>query len=224
MNLYADGVAAGPIPFEIDETGLGLWTLGPLLGGERRCRVPRRRVARRQRPRPTSSSRWRDPATGLPRPAFEDDNLRPPSPATLVSAAPALLGLRCSVARPAEALGRIGDSGPLGDPGRRARRRHRPPLPRPRRPTAPSAAAFGGADHLLWPARYRPPDHPRIRAQAELTWRRDRAVLRGPRRAATSRPVRGRRPCWHSAHVWSATDPGPPRGRATRRFGGSRAT
>lgn len=202
MNLYADGVTGGPIPFEIDETGLGLWTLvrgWEATGDDGYLRDVWPAVAAAA----DFLTRWRDPATGLPRPAFEDDNLRPVRPASLVSSAPALLGLRAAAVA-ASAIGADAD-------GRRWSARaaeldaaidsHAVD------PEEPQAfGARGGADYLLWPLAFRPYDHPRMQAQAELTWRRvapSFGAPHGPRR----RDQYEAKALLALAHVWRETRP-----------------
>lgn len=79
MNYYGDGLVGGNIRWEIDNTGLAVWGLIDhtryLEGAER--------LAWMNEIWPTISSasdllaRWRDPATGLHAPAFEDDNHHP---------------------------------------------------------------------------------------------------------------------------------------------------
>jgi hypothetical protein len=203
MNLYADGVAGGPIPFEIDETGLGLWTLVRYWehsgDGDYLAEVwPAVSAAA------DFLTRWRDPSTGLPRPAFEDDNLRPPRPATLVSAAPALLGLR-QAALAAQATGRGGQASrwtARADELDTAIDRHASDPDDPR-----AFGSRGGADYLLWPVRFRPSEHPRIRAQAELTWHRVAPSFDAPV-GARRRDQYEAKALLALAHTWAEADPG----------------
>ncbi len=102
MNYYADpdeAVPGGPFSFEIDETGLGVWTLwdhaGYLVDASARrtylaavCPAIERAAA--------TLAACRDPATGLACPASEDDNLELTQ--GLQSAETALLGLRSAIA------------------------------------------------------------------------------------------------------------------------------
>jgi hypothetical protein len=103
-NLYADGVDGGSIPYEIDETGLGIWTLWRhyaltgdktyLLNAEGGSvyeaiqRAAHYLVA-------DSPVGCRDPQTGLQCAASEEDN--PQSTQTLKGAEAAWLGLRTAV-------------------------------------------------------------------------------------------------------------------------------
>lgn len=77
MNNYADGMPGGNIRWEIDNTGLALWSLVEharyLEGDARRAHEDAifEAVARGA----DLLARWRDPATGLHAPTSEDDNV-----------------------------------------------------------------------------------------------------------------------------------------------------
>ena len=79
MNYYADGLVGGNIRWEIDNTGLALWGLIDHL----RYLEGQDKADWRTEIWPTVErgadllARWRDPATGLHAPAFEDDNHLP---------------------------------------------------------------------------------------------------------------------------------------------------
>lgn len=165
MNMYADGGTGGPIPYEIDETGLGLWTL------VRHYEVTGDKDYLRDlwpaiRGTADFLTHWRT-EDGLPKPAHEDDNIDKPDPPTLVSSAPVLAGLRYAVIA-AEALGEDEYQKTWqarADELDAAIEKHY------RHPDEPLAyGQGGGADYLIWPLRYKPANHPRIQKQVELRW------------------------------------------------------
>jgi len=101
QSYYADGVVAGPVPYEIDSTGLGIWTLwdhytmtgdleylnsGPIYGAIQRAAHYLTDDA------PVGC---RDPATGLQCSAPEEDSASPTR--TLRGAQAAWLGLSAAV-------------------------------------------------------------------------------------------------------------------------------
>lgn len=107
MDVYGDGTPGGPIPYEIDETGFGAWTLWDhygYLGG--RSSAAARAYLRQVFPAIARAANWLsvcvDPQNGLQCPADEDDSYTPSQ--TLHGAGPDLLGLRSAVAA-ARALG-----------------------------------------------------------------------------------------------------------------------
>lgn len=97
MNVYGDGLPGGPIPYEIDETGFGAWTLyqhysylsGSLATAYLEEVFPA--IAR--------AADWlttcKDPVDGLQCEASEDDSVTPSQ--TLHGAGPDLLGLNSAV-------------------------------------------------------------------------------------------------------------------------------
>lgn len=108
MNMYVTGQPGGPIPWEIDETGYGVWTLA------RQARfVPaRQRLSYLHKvfPAIARGAEWltlcMDPTNGFQCPASEDDNFTPSQ--TLHGALPDLLALRSAV----QAAGELHKSGP----------------------------------------------------------------------------------------------------------------
>jgi hypothetical protein len=108
MNYYGDGVEAGPIPWEIDQTAFAVWTLwdhyrstGGVDGREylREVYPAIRRAA-------DFLAGFRDPATGLHRAAHEDDNVV--HSRTIVGASTVWLALDSAV-RAAHVLGEDAD-------------------------------------------------------------------------------------------------------------------
>jgi hypothetical protein len=76
MNYYADGVEAGPIPWEIDQTAYAVWTLWDhyrVTGATDYLREVYPAIRRTA----DFLVNFRDPDTGLHRRAHEDDNLLP---------------------------------------------------------------------------------------------------------------------------------------------------
>ena len=107
MESYGDGVDGGPIPYEIDETGLGIWALEShaayLPKGQRAAYL------RQVYPAITRAADYlvvcQDPANGLQCEANEDDNITPSQ--TLHGAETVDLGLRSALAAAAS----LGDTG-----------------------------------------------------------------------------------------------------------------
>lgn len=106
MAYYGDGVPGGPIPYEIDETGYGIWTLWDhyRVTDDRSYLLAVYPAIRRAA---NYLCDCRDPATGLHCPAPEDDD--PVLRRTVVGAGPVWLGLDSAVAA-ADALGRFEDA------------------------------------------------------------------------------------------------------------------
>ncbi|HEX2058631.1 MAG TPA: hypothetical protein VHI71_09695 [Actinomycetota bacterium] len=103
QNYYADGVVGGPVPYEIDQTGLGIWTLWDHFAqtGDRPYLTQREEVYEAiQRAAQYLTDICRDPASGLQCAAPERDN---PSPTqTLVGAEAVWLGLGAAANAAAE--------------------------------------------------------------------------------------------------------------------------
>jgi nucleotide-binding universal stress UspA family protein len=107
MTSYGDGIDGGPIPYEIDETGLGIWALAShaayLPNAERTAYL------RAVYPAITRAADYlvicQDPVDGLQCYANEDDNITPSQ--TLHGAETTELGLRSALAA-AAALGDVG--------------------------------------------------------------------------------------------------------------------
>ncbi len=104
MNYYADGVVGGPIPYEIDETGLGIWTLWDYFAatGDDDYLATASVYEAIQRAAQYLTDVCRDPSTGLQCPAPERDNPEPRQ--TLAGAEAVWLGLGAA-ARAARARG-----------------------------------------------------------------------------------------------------------------------
>ena len=200
MASYSDGVDGAPIPWEIDETGLGAWTLfdhyrhlhGAAANKYLAAVYPA--IGRAA----DFLTACQDPTNGLQCIANEDDNYTPSQ--SLHGAAPVELGLRSAIAA-AKASGRSLRPGRrLAAAARRASRRHRRPL-RPRDPPLQAgqpgrqllqrrlrrrrlAAVAGPLQALLGPQNGR---------RGEGGLRGDEEVARGAARASTRR-----RRCWAS--------------------------
>lgn len=106
QNYYADGVVGGPLPYEIDETGLGIWTLWDHYAFAKQRTYLLAVYEEIQRAAHYLSDSpplgCRDPATGLQCPAHEGDD--PEMTQTLVGAQTVWLGLNAAV-RAGRALG-----------------------------------------------------------------------------------------------------------------------
>jgi hypothetical protein len=166
MNYYADGIAGGPIPYEIDETGYGLWTLWhhySVTGDEEYLDAVYPAIERAANYLTTCQ----DPLTGLQCPAPEDDHLVPSQ--TIVGATMVWLGLD-SAARAAREQGQALDvvlyearrnqladaiDEHLWDSDVGAYGTKRAGFPDPA---------------LAWPACFKPPDHPRMSQHLEALY------------------------------------------------------
>ncbi|WP_276260960.1 hypothetical protein [Haloglomus litoreum] len=101
MNHYADGVAGGPIDWEIDETGYGIWTIVDhyeLTGDEDYLEAVWPAIERAA----DFLVEWKDPRNNLQAHASEDDHPEPTQ--SIIGAATVWLGLGSAVTA-AEALG-----------------------------------------------------------------------------------------------------------------------
>jgi hypothetical protein len=103
MNYYADGVAGGPIPYQIDTTGFTVWTMVDhyeVTGDEAYLRAVWPAIRRAA----DYLVDCRDPRNGLQCPNFEDDRPSEPDRQTVNGAIPAWQGLTAA-ARAARVLG-----------------------------------------------------------------------------------------------------------------------
>ena len=103
QNYYADGVVGGPVPYEIDQTGLGIWTLWDHFAqtGDRAYLTQREEVYEAiQRAAQYLTDICRDPATGLQCAAPERNSMSPTQ--TLVGAEAVWLGLGAAAKAAAE--------------------------------------------------------------------------------------------------------------------------
>ncbi|MDQ3955064.1 MAG: hypothetical protein M3285_05905 [Actinomycetota bacterium] len=199
-NYYADGVLGGifphKIPYEIDETGLGMWTLWDhylqtkdtsyLFGVYPEIRLAASYL----------TEACRDLATDLQCVAHEEDNPIPRR--TIVGAQAVWLGLDSAV-RAAAVVGEQEDANRLAW---RARRNELGAAIDEnffdRRCDCYTRDYLAGGT-LLWPARYLDSRPSRMQAQAEINWRHFRRVLDG-------RVTAGRleaRSLLGNAHAWS---------------------
>lgn len=108
MCYYADGIAGGPIPYQIDTTGLTVWSLYDhfeLTGDTEYLRAVYPAIRRGA----DHLCRCRDPRNGLHCPSFEDDRFDQPTRQTMNGAAPAWAGLEVAT-KAARALGRDADA------------------------------------------------------------------------------------------------------------------
>ncbi len=181
MNHYADGIVGGTIPYEIDETGYGIWTLWDhyartrdrtyLLfehGGIVYLAI--------QRAAQYLTDVCRDVATGLQCVASEGDSAEPSQ--TLYGALLVWLGLDSAV----KAARVKGNEEALANADRWAARRDELAAAIERHfydeecDCYTADAAIGGT--LLWPVRY-PVDDARAAAQAEENWRAIKGAFAG---------------------------------------------
>lgn len=186
MNYYADGVVGGPIPWEIDETGLAAWTMWDHYeaAGDRRYLEAVYPAIRRAA---DFLVLCRDPETGLQCRATEDDNFRLYQQQTLTGAATTYLGLR-SAEQAARALGERADARRFERRRRELRRAIDRELWDPgsrsyghRDPTATGGSQAGAsAEWIIWPVRFKPVTHRRITGHAERVWEDIRLSFQAP--------------------------------------------
>jgi GH15 family glucan-1,4-alpha-glucosidase len=188
MAAYADGVDGAPIPWEIDETGLGIWTL---YDHSTFLRGPAARSYLTQVYRAIVRSAdfltlCEDLTNGMQCIANEDDNYTPSQ--SLHGAEAVFLGLRSAIAaakaigdtdvrvrlwqarlgRLGAAIDRLYDSG-KGAYGEGASGGNAYNL------------AYSDGGWLLWPVQYKPYDDPTMRGEADAVERAMRASLAAPR-------------------------------------------
>jgi hypothetical protein len=188
MAAYADGIDGAPIPWEIDETGLGIWTL---YDHSTFLRGPAARSYLTQvYPAIVRSANFltlcEDLTNGMQCTANEDDNYTPSQ--SLHGAEAVFLGLRSAIAA-AKAIGdtnlrvelwraRLGRLGAaidgLYDPSKRAYGEG----------TSGGNAYnldYSDGGWLLWPVQYKPYNDPTMRGEAHAVDRAMRASLAAPR-------------------------------------------
>ncbi|HEX4864159.1 MAG TPA: hypothetical protein VFV02_08810, partial [Acidimicrobiales bacterium] len=177
MNVYGDGSPGGPIPYEIDETGFGAFTLwdhfhylsGP--AGTSYLSAVYPAIARAA----TWLSTCVDETNGLQCQASEDDSFTPSQ--TLHGAGPAVLGLRSALA----AAVVLGDTSPqvvlwqqrLTQLGSAVDKLYDPSVGAyEEQPGATSAAPVSFADGgwLLWPVQLHPYSDPRMVGESKAVW------------------------------------------------------
>ena len=177
MMVYGDGQPSGPIPYEIDETGFGIWTLVDhaqyLPAAEAHAYLTE------VYPAVARAADWlsvcADPTNGLQCQANEDDSFTPSQ--TLHGAGPVLLGLRSAIA----AASQLGDGSAgvsiwkaraatlagaidaLYEPAQRAYREQ------PGNSSAQPVLYTDGG-WLLWPVRLHAVADPRMQGEAQAVW------------------------------------------------------
>jgi hypothetical protein len=189
MNYYGDGVEAGPIPWEIDQTAFAVWTLWDHYRATE-AREYLREVYPAIRRAADFLAEFRDPATGLHRAAHEDDNVI--HSRTIVGASTVWLALDSAV-RAARVLGEEADrdryrrrrdelgaaiDAHLWNPTEGAYSRGRSLLHRllehPRVPDVvdalPILPGTRGVSTLAWPAAFGDADDPRLRSHLDHVW------------------------------------------------------
>lgn len=167
MNYYGDGIAGGPIPYEIDETGFGLWTLWHHYSVTSDADYLASVYPAIERAAEFLVD-CTDKQSGLQCHAWEDDHLVPSQ--TIVGASAVWLGLD-SATRAASEMGNtmaaaryedrrteLGDAidEQLWDPAEDAYGTKRAGFPDPT---------------LAWPARFKAPDHPRMEQHLDALFR-----------------------------------------------------
>lgn len=208
MSSYADGVDGGPIPFEIDETGLGIWTLFDhyrYLDG-----AAAKRYLARVYPAIARAADFlavcKDPTNGLQCLANEDDNPTPSQ--SLHGAETVYLGLRSAIAA-ADATGnhsrrivawkrrlkRLGAAiDALYDPTSRAYRQGN---------SSGNAynVQYGDGGWLLWPVRFKPYGDETMVGEADAVYASMRESLASRRGSYEGKALLG------LGHAWKPFTP-----------------
>lgn len=205
MTNWIDGGDAGTFPWEIDETGFGLWALyrhAQFLEGEKRTAYLEEVYPALRRTAEFLVA-FRDPLTKLPPGmACEDDNPPTPDPATMHSSGPVLLAMR-SAERAARELGRTVDA------ERYAARVAELEQAIDSTYNVDGGAwtgGFGDGGWALWPVRVKPYAHPRSQRQGEVAWQRVKPSFQAP----DGPKVRGQyevKALHGLAHLYRATNP-----------------
>jgi hypothetical protein len=203
MNSYSDGVDGAPIPWEIDETGLGAWTLWDHYAHLRGAAA--RRYLAAVYPAIGRAADFlttcEDPSNGLQCTANEDDNYTPSQ--SLHGAAPVELGLRSAIA----AANAMGDrSSRVGAwKARLARLRAAiaalyDPKTRSYKPGSQVGNSYnvdyGDGGWLLWPVRFKPYRNPTMRGEAHAVYRAMERSLHAARGQYEAKALLG------LAHAW----------------------
>jgi GH15 family glucan-1,4-alpha-glucosidase len=173
MASYGDGIDGAPIPWEIDETGLGIWALWS--HAEYLQPGARTRYVSEVYPAIARAADFlvecQDPLSGLQCPANEDDNPTPSQ--SLHGAETVLLGLRSAVAAAAQTR----DAGPRAAAWRARLARLDAAIkalydPRGRAYREGDSTAnaynveYGDGGWLLWPVAFRPYADPTMQGEA----------------------------------------------------------
>ncbi len=207
MASYSDGVDGAPIPWEIDETGLGAWTLydhyrhlkGPAATKYLAAVYPA--IGRAA----DFLTLCRDPLNGLQCLANEDDSFTPSQ--TLHGAGPVVLGLRSAIA----AARASGDTSARVGQWKARLKNLRAAIETLYDPATHSYVAgtgnaynvtYGDGGWLLWPVRLHPYSDPRMAGEAKAVMKAMRASLRAPRGQYEAKALLG------LAHAWKPYSPG----------------
>ena len=195
MNYYADGVPGGfvAIPWEIDETGYGIWTMWHHYEA-----TGDPAYLRRIYPSIRAAADWlvicRDPSNGLQCVANEDDHINPTQ--SIVGAGPVWMGLN-SAAAAARAVGQAGDA------TRYAARRDELGRAIDGHAYAADQAAYGGGDAVLvWPVCFRPFDDPRMAKHLEAVWQQVAPTFDEPAKGRRRRGQYEGKALLALAHAW----------------------
>ncbi|MDQ3953711.1 MAG: hypothetical protein M3279_12245, partial [Actinomycetota bacterium] len=182
QNYYADGVVGGPVPYEVDQTGLGIWTLWDHFAqtGDRAYLLQRDEVYEAiQRAAQYLTDICRDPATRLQCAAPERNSASPTQ--TLVGAEAVWLGLGAA----AKAAAELGTTTSQANAERWSSRREELGDAIRDRYFDEDCNCYttdpytGGA--LLWPVGFLRYGSERANAQAEVNFRYVSRALRGRR-------------------------------------------
>ncbi len=203
MNYFSDGLVGGPIFFEIDNSALAAWTLwdhASFLEDEEERRAYLAEVYPALRNTVEFLARWRDPKTGLPRRAFEDDNPKPSQ--GLQGAITVHLALESGIAA-GEVMGE--DPAVLESWRRRLAELREAIMTHLYDPEEGRfLAGRGQVAWLIWPARFLPPDDPIIEREAARIFGE---IVPPLRRTATGSSYDGKITLALAKIGWESNDP-----------------
>src|SRR4051794_30340603 len=208
MNSYSDGVDGAPIPWEIDETGLGAWTLWDHYRHLRGAAAKRYLAAVYPAIGRAADflTTCEDPSNGLQCTANEDDNYTPSQ--SLHGAAPVELGLRSAIAA-ARAMGdrssRVGSWTARLARLRRAIAALYDPKTRSYKPGSQVGNSYnvdyGDGGWLLWPVRFKPYRNRTMVGEAHAVYRAMKNSLHAARGQYEAKALLG------LAHAWKPFSP-----------------
>ncbi len=203
MAAYSDGVDGAPIPWEIDETGLGAWTLYEHYTRLRGAAA--RRYLASVYPAIARAADYlatcQDPTNGLQCVANEDDSYSPSQ--SLHGAGPVLLGLRSAIAA-AKAMGdrsagvarwkqrAAGLSAAIGNLYDPATHSYRPGT----QAGNSYNVTYGDGGWLLWPVRLLPYSNPRMVGEAKAVAAAMKHSLSAPRGQYEAKALLGLAYAW----------------------------
>ena len=164
MCYYSDGEAGGPIPFEIDQVGFAIWSLFEHYKFTKDLYYLKMVYPSIKRAA-NLLTLWKDPKTGLPLPANEDDN--PRFRQTIRGASPVLLGIREAI----EAGKLVGENSNLIRLWTNRERELENAIDKFLWNGKNYGDATGGGSTLIWPLQFKSFENPRMKIQESYIYK-----------------------------------------------------